>query len=436
VLWVNILTIIDKPNLKLYPDNMVLSYTTFLKITILFLIIASFLFANSLYAQERAEIVSDEYIIVLKGNQNVETVSSEIVSRQGVTIEHKYDKTVRGFSARIPKSKLQEVKNDPRVEFVSENRIVHTTSHQSVAVQTLPTGVNRIDADLSQNEASGVAVAVLDTGIDLTHPDLRSNIVANKNCIRPTRTGNDDNGHGSHVAGTIAAVNNSQGALGVTSQAKLVAVKVLSSSGSGTWSQIICGLDWVVANASRYNIKVVNMSLGGTGASDNNCGNLNSDALHRAICRVRDAGITIVVAAGNSNRDSASFVPAAYDDAVITVSALVDTDGQAGGLGGSTGYGADDTFASFSNFGSAVDLGAPGVNIYSTNRSGGYTTLSGTSMASPHVAGAAAMYLSTNPAATWTQVRDSLKALAEPLGSGHTDPSGKHPEAVLKVNSL
>jgi subtilisin family serine protease len=279
-------------------------------------------------------------------------------------------------------------------------------------------------------------VAVIDTGIDLTHPDLKDNIVANKTCVTGTASGNDDNGHGSHVAGTIAAANNTIGVLRVAPKAKLFAVKVLNAQGSGTWSSVICGVDWVTANAASYNIKVANMSLGGGGSSDNNCGNSNFDALHKAICKSRDAGVTYMVAAGNSGANASNSVPAAYDDAVITVSALADSDGQPGGTGAATSYGADDTFATFSNYGSVVDLGGPGVSIYSTYKNKGYATLSGTSMSSPHVAGSAALYLKTNPSASWTSVRDGLKAAGEPLGAGHTDPSGLHPEPVVKASGL
>jgi subtilisin family serine protease len=286
------------------------------------------------------------------------------------------------------------------------------------------------------NKGTGIGVAVIDTGIDLTHPDLAANIVANTSCVRGKKNGNDDNGHGTHVAGTIAAIQNSSGVVGIAPEAKLVAVKVLNAQGSGTWSSIICGIDWVTANASKYNIKVANMSLGGGGSSDNNCGNTNGDALHKAICKSRDAGITYVVAAGNDGNNASNFVPAAYDDAVITVSALADSDGKSGGLGAATGNGADDTFAGFSNYGSIVDIGAPGVNIYSTWKGGSYNTISGTSMATPHVTGAAALYVKSHPGSSWTQIRDGLKAAGEALNAGHTDPSGLHPEPVLLAGGL
>ncbi|PWU24168.1 hypothetical protein C5B42_00520 [Candidatus Cerribacteria bacterium 'Amazon FNV 2010 28 9'] len=301
--------------------------------------------------------------------------------------------------------------------------------------QIVPTGVARVGQDAT-NKGTGVGVAVIDTGIDLTHPDLVGNIIANTTCVSGTTNGNDDNGHGSHVAGTIAAQDNSSGVVGVAPEAKLVAVKVLDSSGSGTWSSVICGIDWVTANAATYNIKVANMSLGGAGSSDNNCGNTNGDALHQAICTSTAAGVTYVVAAGNSGSDVSTFVPAAYNDTVITVSALADSDGKAGGLGVPTSYGADDTFASFSNYGSGVDIGAPGVSIYSTYIGGSYATLSGTSMATPHVSGAAALYIHSHPGSKWTDVLGGLTSVAEALGKGHTDPSGLHPEPVLQTASL
>lgn len=303
------------------------------------------------------------------------------------------------------------------------------------APQATPSGINRIGLNAT-NKGNGVTVAVIDTGIDLTHPDLAANIIANTTCVTGTTTGNDDNGHGSHVAGTIAALDNTTGVVGVAPDAKLVAVKVLNNQGSGTWSSVICGIDWVTAHAAQYNIKVANMSLGGGGTSDNNCGNTNADALHQAMCNSTAAGITYVVAAGNNNADASTFVPAAYDDTLITVSALADSDGQPGGVGHSTGYGPDDTFATFSNYGSVVDIGAPGANIYSTYKGGSYATLSGTSMATPHVTGSAALYIASHPGSSWQQIRAGLVAAAEALNAGHTDPSGLHPEPVVKANSL
>jgi subtilisin family serine protease len=178
------------------------------------------------------------------------------------------------------------------------------------------------------------------------------------------------------------------------------------------------------------------MSLGGGGTSDDNCGNSNQDALHKALCRSAQAGVTYVVAAGNWGANATGTVPAAYDDTLITVSALADSDGKPFGMGTSTSYGADDTFASFSNYGSIVDIGAPGADIFSTFKGGQYTKMSGTSMASPHVAGAAAAYIQANPSATWREVRDNLRALSYSLYSGHTDPLMRHSEPILNVNGI
>lgn len=403
--------------------------------------------------------IPGQYIVVFK--DNVVDADSEIeiiVKSRKLERIHTYNRAIKGFAAKMDKAELEKIKNNPNVDFVTEDRTVfisdasgqvseEETSSDRGSIfqknrvgitqppQTISTGVDRINAENLFNKGAGVGVAVIDTGIELSHPDLKANIIANKNCLSSIKNGNNDNGHGTHVAGTIAALNNGIGVVGVAPESKLIAVKVLNRNGSGTWSSVICGIDWVTANASKYNIKVANMSLGGAGTSDNNCGYTNNDPMHKAICKSKDAGVTYVIAAGNANSSASLSVPASYDDAVITVSALVDSDGVLGGLGSSTAYGADDTFATFSNYGNIIDLGAPGVDIYSTYR-GGYATLSGTSMAAPHVSGTAALYIKDNPGSTWDQVRDGLKALGENLGFGHTDPSSLHPEPVIRADNL
>lgn len=387
-----------------------------------------------------AEVVPGQYIVVLKDNVSGEdSIANEAMKKYGILTSSVFSHAIKGFvfklPASLPKDVLEEnlaaLRDDPRVEFISEDHYV------SIEAQSLPTGVNRINAESKSNKGTGIHVAVIDTGIDTGHSDLRNNIAGGKNCSTGSSY-RDQNGHGTHVAGTIAASNNDRGVVGVAPEAKLWSVRVLDRNGSGTWSSVICGVDFVTSKAPKNGgpITVANMSLGGGGTSDNNCGNTNSDALHKAICNARDAGVTFVVAAGNSGADASQSVPAAYDDAVITVSALADSDGKAGGTGGATSYGADDIFASFSNYGSPVDIAAPGVNIYSTWLSGRYKTISGTSMATPHVAGVAALYIATHPGALWTEVKSALQSLGESLGSGHTDPSGKHPEPVLRADAL
>jgi subtilisin family serine protease len=269
--------------------------------------------------------------------------------------------------------------------------------------------VRRIEAGTATtaHAASSAAVAVIDTGIDLTHPDL--NAVSGTNCVSPASAAQDDHGHGTHVAGTIAAKNNGAGVVGVAPGTKLYAVKVLDAAGGGTIAQVICGIDWVTRNAAALGIKVANLSLGGPGANDNNCGDTNGDPLHMAICRSTAAGVTYVVAAGNSSANLAQFTPAAYPE-VLTVTAVADSDGAPGGAGGAftcsprVAGEKDDTAAGFSNY--AVEktevshtIAAPGVCIRSTWPGGAYNTLSGTSMASPHVAGTVALCLGSGATA-------------------------------------
>lgn len=387
--------------------------------------------------------IPGQYIVVFKDDANVDELADTLPGKHRGQLLHVYKSALKGMAIALSDGDLADLRKNPNVAMVSPDyEVTMLGKHNgdvSAQAQTLPTGVNRIDAELNlTNKGSGIGVAVIDTGISLTHTDLGT-VISGKNCVQAKKrnaNANDDNGHGTHVAGTVAARDNGFGVVGVAPLANLIAVKVLNSQGSGTWSSVICGIDWVTANAAKYNIKVANMSLGGGGSSDNNCGNTNNDALHKAICRSTAAGVTYVIAAGNSGSDAGTSVPAAYDDTVITVSALADSDGLAGGLGSATGYGADDTFASFSNYGSVVDVGAPGVNIYSTWLNGGYNTISGTSMASPHVAGAAALWIKSHPGSTWSQVRDGLTTAGEVLGAGHTDPSGRHPEPVVIAGGL
>ena len=177
------------------------------------------------------------------------------------------------------------------------------------------------------------------------------------------------------------------------------------------------------------------MSLGGSGTDDGNCGNTNNDAMHKAICRSVAAGITYAVAAGNDSKNAANSTPAAYDE-VITVSALADFNGLPGGGAASTcRTDVDDTFASFSNYGADVDIIAPGVCINSTWMLGGYNTISGTSMAAPHVAGGAALYMANNPAATPAQVKAALQSAGSTNWTNTDDPDGVK-EPLLNVSTF
>jgi len=250
-------------------------------------------------------------------------------------------------------------------------------------------------------------VAVLDTGI-APHSDLT--IAGEADCVGGGTTFDGD-GHGTHVSGTIGALDNTIGVVGVAPGARLYAVKVLDDEGSGSDASIICGLNWVVAHADT--IDVVNMSLGGGPFGETSCvvGDPDFDALHRAVCNVVEAGIPVIVAAGNESTDAATTFPANFDE-VITVSALTDFNGASGGGASPTcldpGEDDDDTFAFYSNFGGVVDIMAPGSCILSTVPGDGLDSFSGTSMATPHVTGAAALFLASHPAETPADVRAYL----------------------------
>lgn len=254
--------------------------------------------------------------------------------------------------------------------------------------ETLPWGVDRIDAELAWGISTGleVKVAIVDTGIDLDHPDLQANIAGDVNIINSKKTGDDDNGHGTHVAGTVAAVDNDIGVIGASPTANLYAVKVLNKRGIGFLSDVIAGLQWCIDNG----MQVVNMSFGTSS---------DVQSFHDAVIAVNDAGIIQVAAAGNASGGPVGY-PAAYSE-VIAVSA---TDSQ-------------DTIASFSSVGPEVELAAPGVNIPSTWKGGEYNTISGTSMAAPHVTGSVALVIATGQ----TDVRGILQGTADDWGAAGKD---------------
>jgi subtilisin len=358
-------------------------------------------------AGKAEEVIPGKYIVVLQDDADPDATARQHRERYGARVTHVYRHAIKGYAAELPEQAVSGVSRDPRVKLVDADRTVEAFG------QTAPTGVQRIGGSTNQtnqtlaNKGTGVGVAVIDTGIDLDHPDL-GQVAGGKNCSTG-RSYDDGNGHGTHVAGTIAARDNTVGVVGVAPQATLYAVRVLNNSGSGSWSSIICGVDWVTANAST--IKVANMSLGGSGSAGGKC---TDSSLRNAICNSVGKGVTYAVAAGNSTADATNFVPAAYPE-VITVSALADFNGEPGGGANATCRSdEDDTFADFSNYGAPVDIGAPGVCINSTWKDGGYNTISGTSMATPHVAGAAALYKEANPSATPEQVKSGLISGQEP----------------------
>ncbi|MEU1971467.1 S8 family serine peptidase [Microbacterium sp. NPDC019599] len=345
---------------------------------------------------------AEKYIVTLKPGADPGTVAAKHQRSRGASVTHVYRHALHGYAASMSSSAAAAIAAQPEVAAVIPDLDVQ------MSAQSLPPGIDRVGADESSAAAGDgrgtvdADIAILDTGIDAKHRDL--NVVGGVNCIKGNNSYADLNGHGTHVSGTAAAKDNSVGVVGVAPGARLWAVRVLDANGGGSWSSIICGIDWVTARAAT--IEVANMSLGGAGGA----GSCTDHGLREAICRSTAAGVTYVVAAGNSAADAGGFVPATFDE-VITVSAITDFDGEPGGVGTpSCQTGFDDTFANFSNYGADVDLTAPGMCVLSTWRGGGYRSISGTSMASPHVAGAAALFLSAHPDATPAVVRAALVA--------------------------
>ncbi|MFI7637798.1 S8 family serine peptidase [Nonomuraea sp. NPDC049400] len=379
--------------------------------------------AASAAAQE-TQAAQETYIVQLKPTLRAapRSAAQDQVSQHGGELVGVYEHAFKGYTARLSATAAEQLKQNPNVLSVEPDAVVTTFA------QTTPTGVKRIFAPSNPNlDIDGVDdvrvdvdVAVVDTGVDHTHPDL--NVVARANCVTGiclNNSGTDDNGHGSHVAGIVGAKDNTAGSVGVAPGARIHGVKVLNAAGSGTLSGIAAGIDWVVARSST--IEVINLSLG--------CNGCSSSAISSAITNAVNRGIVVVVAAGNSHANTSGFFPANHPD-VVTVSALTDNDGLPGGAGGSTlscrsETDQDDTSAFYSNFGATVEITAPGTCIYSTWRNGGYNTISGTSMASPHVAGAAGIL--TSGARKPTTRTGALAVRTKLISTGNsnwTDDSG------------
>ena len=371
---------------------------------------------------------------MLKDGVDSSVAAADMGQQEGFAADTVYSSAVHGFAANMTDAEARALARDPSVALVEPDQRISADLHTN-NFQTVPTGVDRIDADQNAtahitNAPGGanlnIDVAVIDTGVDTQHPDLNvaggMGFLPDPNQQQPNCSNHlyeDDNGHGTHVAGTIAAIDNDRGVVGVAPGARIWAVKVLDSAGSGSDSCVIAGIDWVTNRRAEFNdgagdgdpgidIQVANMSLGGpTGGVPP-----SQDAMCSAIDAAVNVGVVFAVAAGNSSADASTFSPAHCTSPVV-VSAFGDFDGKPGALSSQTatfnscpGPAAnrivhDDTFACFSNFGPDVDIAAPGVDIISTWKADPvcnplpycYNTISGTSMATPHVTGALALFL-------------------------------------------
>ena len=325
--------------------------------------------------------VNNKYIVVL--NDDAEPAENDVNVRKtkvlakaddlkkkhsvGDNIEDVYETALHGFTIRLTPGQLKKMGEDPGVKYIEPDQIIALSPIEANGkpsggatqpVQTIPWGITRVGGGIAYTGTN--AVWIIDTGVDLTHPDLNVDKIRGKSFVSKVSSPNDDNGHGSHVAGIIAAKNNTIGVVGVAAGALVVPVKVLDSRGSGTTSSVISGINYVLANGKAGD--VANMSLGGA----------VSTALDDAVLKA-SAVVKFALAAGNETDNANNHSPARVNGPnIYTISAM----------------GTGDLWASFSNFGNPpVDYCAPGVNILSTYKSGGYATLSGTSMATPHIAG-------------------------------------------------
>jgi hypothetical protein len=328
--------------------------------------------------------VANQYIVVLKDtlpSSKVANLASELASIPGGRITHVYEHALKGFAINLPKPAARALSQDPRVEYVQEDGEVSLVTTQF----NPPTGLDRIDQrnlPLSgsynyNNTGTGVNAYVIDTGILPTHQEFGGRAAIAADFVGDGQNGNDCNGHGTHVAGTIGG-NTYGAAKGI----RIYGVRVLNCSGFGSFSSVIAGVDWVTANHASP--AVANMSLGGAAF----------DPLDTAVRNSITSGVTYAIAAGNSGDNASNYSPARVAEA-ITVGASDPT---------------NDTVASFSNFGSILDVYAPGVNITSAwiGSDTAINTISGTSMASPHVAGVAALYLQANPTASPSSVAAAI----------------------------
>jgi subtilisin len=364
----------------------------------------------------------------------------------GLTVLNTYSHAISGFAATMTPAVRNLLAANPLVASIQPDRPIRGFA------QYIPHGITRVHADVSKTASIdavdppriNVNVAVLDTGVDTGHDDL--NVAGGYSCSKG-RSYDDHYGHGTHAAGIIGALDDRTGVVGVAPGARIFGVKVLDDDANGTTRELLCGIEWVTStrtdNDPKNDIDVANLSLGGVGTDDGRCGKSDQDVLHQAVCKSVEAGVTYVVAAGNEHEDASHLIPAAYGE-VITVSAIADADGKPGAEGGSPSCRSDedDTLANFSNYGSVVDIAAPGVCIFSTmpkdaeiSDGSGYGHLTGTSFAAPHVAGAAALWISKHPGSSPSQVRDALLAAGNGDWNDSEDPDG-HKEPLVDVSSF
>ncbi|MFF6872717.1 S8 family peptidase [Streptomyces sp. NPDC090109] len=364
---------------------------------------------GTVLAAGSADAVPGSYIVTLKQGAGFKAGSDKgrkLISAYGGTVRKTFGSALNGYTATLDATAARRLAADPSVASVEQNQVVRSDATQNNA----PWGLDRIDqANLPlsgtytypDSAGAGVTAYVIDTGVRISHSELAGRAVNGYDAVQNDTVAQDGNGHGTHVATTVAGTT-----YGVAKKAKVVAVRVLDNNGSGTTAGVIAGIDWVTSHHTAGVPAVANLSLGG-GAST---------TLDNAVRRSIADGITYAVAAGNSGANASSSSPARVTEA-LTV--------------GATGN--NDAKSSWSNYGSVLDLFAPGVSITAGWHTGdsATNTISGTSMAAPHVAGAAAIYLAGHPSATPAQVATALVNGATP--NKVTSPGSGSPNRLLRI---
>lgn len=328
-----------------------------------------------------------------------EKPNESLVNAFGGKISHNFSPFINVIAASVPENAMQGLSHNPNIAYVEPDAEAHIMDHATT--NNTPEyenswGVDHIRADTVHGtspyyKGTGIKVCVVDTGINSVHPDFAGKSILGIDFVNGDNNPSDDNGHGTHVSGTIAAILDSTGVVGVAPSADLIVAKVLDSSGSGSYSNVIAGINWCVSNGA----KVISMSLGGSSGSS---------ALQSAVDTAYTNNVLVVAAAGNSGNFKGKGDNVGYPARYSSVIAVAATD-------------SNDKRASWSSTGPKVEISAPGVSVKSTWLGTGYNTISGTSMATPHVSGVAALIWQKNPNMSSADVRNLLDTTSQDLGA-------------------